>query len=57
MDCPYCAAGNKPRIREETGELVHDFVTQISAFSRRHSQTICHDDPKWKAKQEKLKNG
>lgn len=48
MTCPHCMNGNKPRFRRETGERVHDFPRQGS-----FSHTICHDDPKFKAEQEK----
>lgn len=46
--CPHCLKGNKPRQRSDTKELVHDFVV-----GRTFSQTICQDDPKWKAKKAK----
>ena len=55
--CPHCAKGNKPRWRSDTQEIVHDFAETITPTSRVVGHTICHDDPKWKAKQAKIKNG
>lgn len=52
-ECPHCAAGNKPYIRHATQELVHDFVQQLGPTSRKFSQTICWNDPKWKEMKEK----
>lgn len=46
--CLHCKLGNKPRLRIDTNELVHSFVS-----GHTFSQTICHDDPKWKARQAK----
>ncbi len=39
---------SKARIRLDTGELVHDLRS-----GSRIGQTLCLNDPKWKAKQEK----
>ena len=54
-DCPHCAKGNAPRLRPETGEWVHDFARVLDEAGRARAmgQTICCNDPKWKAKQAK----
>lgn len=55
--CPHCekaASGDptvsKARIRPDTGEHVHDLRS-----GSRIGQTLCLNDPKWKAKNEKSK--
>lgn len=34
--CPHCAAGNVPRRREDTGEIVHDL-----GVGNKNIHTIC----------------
>ena len=36
LTCPHCAAGNVPRMRDDTGEMVHDYVGKGS-----FSHTFC----------------
>jgi hypothetical protein len=52
--CPHCLKGNVRRWRKETQEFTHDFAERIggTGLGKVIGHTICHDDPKWKAKQE-----
>ena len=52
VTCPHCKKGYQPRYRVETQEMVHDFTDMAR---RQFSHTICHDDPKWKARQAVIK--
>jgi len=53
--CPHCEKAaadvigvSKARIRQDTGELVHDLRS-----GSRIGQTLCLNDPKWREKQDK----
>lgn len=39
--CPHCATNAPVRLRVDTGETVHDFITDLGGGGRSHAHVFC----------------